>query len=70
MCQRFVEVPSNRDLVNLALWGGGNLHLDITGRRATVNRYTVKPLPYADDALLEGQIAKQGIAPAQLVSAG
>ena len=71
LCQRFVEVPSNRDLVNLVLWGGGNLHLDITGRRATVNGYQVEPLPYVDDALhwLEGQIAKQGISPEQLVSA-
>ncbi len=71
LCQRFVEVPSNRDLVNLALWGGGNLHLDITGRTATVNRYPVEPLPYSADALhwLEDQVAKGGIPPEQFVSA-
>ena len=25
LCQRFVEVPSNRDLINLAILGGGRI---------------------------------------------
>jgi hypothetical protein len=50
LCQRFVEVPSNRDLVNLAILGGGTLVLDIIGQKATCNRYPVDPLPYCDTA--------------------
>lgn len=71
LCQRFIEVPTNRDLVNLALLGGGKLHLDITARRMTMDGFAENPLPYADDALrwLEGQIAKKGIPREQMVSA-
>ena len=50
LCQRFIEVPSNKDLVNLVLLGGGTLVLDIMVGKATCNRYPIEPLPYAADA--------------------
>ena len=50
LCQRFIEVLSRRDLVNLVILGGGKLVLDIVGRKATCNRYPVEPLPYSEDA--------------------
>jgi hypothetical protein len=52
LCQKFVEVPSNRDLVNLALLGDGVLRLDITGRRATHNGFPIEPLPFTEQSLL------------------
>lgn len=39
-CQRFIEAPSNRDLVNLVLLGGGTLILDLLTRKATINALT------------------------------
>jgi hypothetical protein len=71
LCQRFVEVPSNRDLVNLFLFGGGTLLLDLMARRATCNRYPIKPLPYAEDARrwIETQMVKREIPVEQLVGA-
>ena len=70
-CQRFVEVPSNRDLVNLFLFGNGTLVLDLMARRATWNRWPVSPLPYCDDARgwIESQMAKRRIPGEQLVGA-
>jgi hypothetical protein len=63
LCQRFVEVPSNRDLVNLVLFGGGTLVLDLMNRRAACNRYPIEPLPYSEDARrwLFTQMAKHEI---------
>ena len=63
LCQRFVETPSNRDLVNLALWGGGTLFLDIIGKRATFEDFPVTPLPYSVAALvwLEEQMVRMSI---------
>lgn len=52
LCQKFVEVPSNRDLVNLAMLGDGVLRLDITGRKATHNGLAIEPLPFAEQYLL------------------
>ena len=49
LCQKFVEVPSNRDLVNLAIFGDGTLELDLTARKAMHNRAPVEPLPYVDN---------------------
>ena len=71
ICQRFIEVPSNKDLINLTILGGGKLVLDITGRKATCNRYPVEPLPYSEDARiwLEAQMQKHGIPMSQLVGA-
>jgi hypothetical protein len=71
MCQRFVETPSNRDLVNLALLGGGELVMDVFGGKASFNRYPISPLPYASDARLwiEDQMERRSIAPSELVSA-
>jgi hypothetical protein len=71
LCQRFVEVPSNRDLINLAILGGGRIVLDITAGKATWNRYPVEPLPYATEAKLwiENQLAARKIAHDQLVGA-
>ena len=48
LCQKFVDLPTNMDLVNLLILGGGTLVLDITGRKATINRGPVEPLPYAE----------------------
>ena len=69
ICQRFVEVPSNRDLVNLVILGGGQLMLDILGRKAICNGLPVTPLPYSEDARmwLEAQMQKRGIPMEQLV---
>jgi hypothetical protein len=69
LCQRFIEVPSNKDLVNLALLGGGTLVLDIMTPKATCNRYPIEPLPYAADARgwLDSQMAKQKIPIEELV---
>ena len=50
LCQKFIELPSNKDLVNLVLLGDGTLELDLTARRAMHNRAPVEPLPYADVA--------------------
>lgn len=71
LCQRFVEVPSNKDLVNLVVLGGGTLVLDIMMRKATCNRYPIEPLPYSADARnwLDTQMAKQKIAMDKLVGA-
>ena len=51
LCQKFVEVPSNRDLVNLAILGDGVLRLDITGRKATHNGFAIEPLPFTEQSL-------------------
>jgi hypothetical protein len=71
LCQRFIEVPSNRDLVNLVLLGGGTLILDLIKRKATCNRYPVEPLPYAEDARgwLDSQMVKHKIPVEELVGA-
>jgi hypothetical protein len=71
LCQRFIEVPSNKDLVNLVLLGGGTLALDIVTRKATCNRYPIEPLPYAADARgwLDSQMTKQNIPIEELVGA-
>src|SRR5262245_6632669 len=47
LCQRFIEVPTNHDLVNLFIFGGGTMILDVLAQKATVNGLPVKPLPYA-----------------------
>jgi hypothetical protein len=52
LCQKFIETPSNRDLVNLALLGDGVLRLDITSDRATHNGIAVERLPFTADSLL------------------
>ncbi|KRR26865.1 hypothetical protein CQ14_32620 [Bradyrhizobium lablabi] len=71
LCQRFIEVPSNKDLVNLVLLGGGTLALDIVMRKATCNRCHIEPLPYAADARgwLDSQMTKQNIPIEELVGA-
>jgi hypothetical protein len=51
LCQKFVEVPSNRDLVNLAILGDGVLRLDITARKATHNGFAIEPLPFVEESL-------------------
>jgi len=72
LCQRFVETPSNRDLVNLALWGGGTLFLDIIGKRATFEDFPVTPLPYSVATLvwLEEQLVRRSIPREELSGAG
>jgi hypothetical protein len=71
LCQRFIEVPSNKDLVNLALLGGGILSLDIVTRKATCNRFPIEPLPYAADARgwLDSQMTERNIPIEELVGA-
>jgi hypothetical protein len=71
LCQRFVEVPSNRDLVNLVLLGGGTLVLDLVTRKAMCNRYAIEPLPYAEDARswLDSQMVKRRIPIEELIGA-
>jgi hypothetical protein len=71
LCRRFVDVPSNKDLVNLALFGGGTLVLDIIKHKAICNRCPIEPLPYSADALcwLDAQMAKQNIPVEELVGA-
>ena len=71
LCQRFIEVPSNKDLVNLVLLGGGTLALDIVTRKAICNRCPVEPLPYAADARgwLDSQMTKHNIPIEELVGA-
>jgi hypothetical protein len=71
LCQRFIEVPSNRDLVNLVLLGGGTLILDLMKRKATCNRYAITPLPYSEDARgwLDSQMVKRKIPIEELVGA-
>jgi hypothetical protein len=51
LCQKFVDSPSNRDLVNLAILGSGKLVLFIPEGRATHNGHAVEPLPFAEDWL-------------------
>jgi hypothetical protein len=48
LCQKFVELPTNRDLVNLVILGDGKLVLEVTAGRATHNRYPIETLPYGD----------------------
>lgn len=71
LCQRFVEVPSNRDLVNLVILGGGILILDIITGKATCNRYPVEPLPYSANARawLKSQMEKRKIPVEELTGA-
>jgi hypothetical protein len=49
LCHKFIELPSNRDLVNLAILGDGTLVLAISEGRATHNGVAIEPLPYADE---------------------
>ena len=62
LCQRFIETPSNKDLVNLVVLGGGTLTLDIMTQKATCNRFPINPLPYSEDARnwIASQIAMIG----------
>lgn len=71
LCQRFIEVPSNHDLVNLALFGGGTVVMDIWASKDTCNRYPIDPLPYAADAKtwICDQLKERNIPPEQLVGA-
>ena len=71
LCQRFIEVPSNRDLVNLVILGGGTLVLDNIARKASCNRYPITPLPYAEDARswIESQMKQRHIPTEELAGA-
>jgi hypothetical protein len=71
LCQRFLESPTNRDLVNLVVIGGGLLELDILKQRASCDHWPVDPLPYCGEAKrwLNVQLAKRAIADDLLVAA-
>ena len=71
MCQKFIESPSNRDLVMLAILGSGRLELDILAGRATHNGGGVKPLPFSASWLewVKGRMAASEISDTLLKSA-
>jgi hypothetical protein len=71
LCQRFIEVPSNRDLVNLVILGGGTLALDIIGRKTTCNRFPIETLPCSEDARswLESQMKRRKFPADELIGA-
>ena len=71
MCQNFLEAPSNRDLVALAILGDGELILDIAADRATHNRHAIEPLPFMEAfrTWLASRQAALSISPAELVGA-
>jgi hypothetical protein len=71
LCQKFVEVPSNRDLVDLAILGDGILRLNITERKATHSGFPIEPLPFTERALLwiESRLNDLAISRAELLSA-
>jgi len=71
LCQRFIALPSNMDLVNLVLLGGGRLEMDVMGRRATFERCPLAPFPYSEEARgwILAQMAKRAIPPEQLAGA-
>ncbi len=71
LCQKFVEVPSNRDLVNLVIFGDGTLELDLLARKAMHNRAPVEPLPYVDHVRvwLDQRLAELRIDSSELISA-
>lgn len=75
LCQRFIEVPSNRDLVNLFLLGSGILELNIMGGPSWFSydgcSYPIEPFPYCSDARtwLDRRMAVHGIDTSQLAGA-
>jgi hypothetical protein len=71
LCQKFIEVPSNNDLINLIILGSGIIELDVLNSKARCNRFPIEPLPYSAVArawLLE-QMRKHQIPDIELVSA-
>ena len=52
MCSKFVDCPSNTDLVDLAILGDGVLELFITEGRAMHDRHAITPLAFASEWLL------------------
>lgn len=71
LCQKFVECPSNLDLVDLAILGDGLLELFITDDRATHAGHAIEPLAFAPGWMTwaEGRLEALGIPRAELRSA-
>lgn len=71
LCQKFVEVPSNGDLLVLAVLGSGKLELDLTGGRHRHNRAPIAPLPYVEVARswLGGRMAELDIPVEEMAAA-
>ena len=71
LCQKFLEVPSTRDLVNLALFGDGVLDMNFVTRYTTHNRLPVEPLPFMDIARdwLDVRLSELTLPKAELVGA-
>jgi hypothetical protein len=71
LCSKFIDLPSNKDLVNLVILGDGTLNLMITAKKATHNRYPIKPFPYSEEYLswIELRLEKHRIPRIELVSA-
>lgn len=49
MCQKFIERPSARDIVHLAILGPGRLELNLTEGKAVHNDHAIEPLPFSAD---------------------
>jgi hypothetical protein len=70
-CQRFIEVPSPLDLVNLYILDVGRLDFDILAARARFNDYPVDPFPCMCKARLwlEERLVSENIPRSELIGA-
>jgi hypothetical protein len=71
LCQKFIEVPSNRDLVNLTVLGDGVLRLAILEGGATHNNFAVEPSPFSveSQAWLQSRLGELNIPKGELQGA-
>ena len=71
VCQKFIEVPSNTDLVKLAVLGDGKLELDLIAGKASHNRGAISPLPYMKETRewIECRLTELQIPSVELLSA-
>jgi hypothetical protein len=71
LCQKFIEVPFNTDLVNLVIFGDGTLQLDLLAGKAIHNRAPIAPLAYmkALRAWLESRLAELEVPPQEMTAA-
>jgi hypothetical protein len=71
MCQKFVDAPSNADLIALVIFGSGRLELDVAAGKHWHNRAPIDAFPYVGEMRrwLEQRMRALDIAPAELASA-
>jgi hypothetical protein len=71
LCQKFIETPSNSDLVNLAIFGDGMLQVDFLAGQASHNRAPISPLAYMKSVRtwLERRLAELEIPPQEMAAA-